>query len=404
MRLAYLTTDYGRASDTFIRNEVTELRARGHHVSTFSVRRPGDEHLIDDDIRRERAQTEYLLPDHVWAIVATACCAVLLTPRIAVRSGRLAVRARATGFGGWLRALLYWMDGLYLGRRLRALGIMHLHVHMGRGAASIGMLGAASAGIPFSLTIHGPGDFLAASQWALGVHIAASAFTACVSYYGMSQCMLFSPTTAWDRIVLVRAAPRREFFAAAPTPPLGNRRLVWVGRFASEKGVDVLLQAFAALLRLDPARDAELVMIGDGEQRAAVERQIAGLELAQRVRMRGWLAPDQVRAELQAARCLVVSSFAEGLPTVLMEALAMGRPVIATWIAGVPELVDEGRSGWLVPPGSVDALAAAMDIALSVPTEQLAMMGNFGAARVREQHDIGNEVAKLEALFRRSQG
>ena len=111
------------------------------------------------------------------------------------------------------------------------------------------------------------------------------------------------------------------------------------------------------------------------------------------------LGGQRVREELQAARALVLPSFAEGLPVVIMEAMALGRPVISTYIAGIPELVEPGRSGWLVPAGAVEPLVDAMVEALTADPAELERMGRAGAARVAEQHDLGIEVRKLAALF-----
>jgi glycosyltransferase involved in cell wall biosynthesis len=106
-----------------------------------------------------------------------------------------------------------------------------------------------------------------------------------------------------------------------------------------------------------------------------------------------------VRELLRSSRAFVLASFAEGLPVVIMEAFALGRPVIATYVGGMPELVEPGASGWLVPPGAVAPLAAAMREALALPAEHLAEMGERGRQRVLSHHAAGAEVARLEALF-----
>jgi colanic acid/amylovoran biosynthesis glycosyltransferase len=148
----------------------------------------------------------------------------------------------------------------------------------------------------------------------------------------------------------------------------------------------------------------EILLVGDGPLRGEIEDRINRAGLKGRVRVTGWLGATQVRDAIIASRALVLSSFAEGLPIVLMEALAVGRPVIATYIAGIPELVEPGVSGWLVPAGSVDALAGAMRDALQAAPAQLERMGRAGAAQVARQHDAGNEARKLTELFRRAIG
>jgi glycosyltransferase involved in cell wall biosynthesis len=174
-------------------------------------------------------------------------------------------------------------------------------------------------------------------------------------------------------------------------------RLVNVGRLSEQKGQLLLIEA-ARLLR-DRGVDFELVIVGDGPLRGELERRIDRFDLRDRVRITGFLDNDGVRRELTAARALVLPSFAEGLPVVIMESLALGRPVISTHIAGIPELIEPGRVGWLVPAGDVGPLADAMAEALAADPSELEQMGRLGAARVAEQHDARAEAANLAALF-----
>ncbi len=143
-------------------------------------------------------------------------------------------------------------------------------------------------------------------------------------------------------------------------------------------------------------RQFDLRLVGDGELRQILEHEILVRGLSQQVAITGWLSNTEVRREIEAARAMVLPSFAEGLPVVIMESLALGRPVIATAIAGIPELVDQS-CGWVVPAGSVDALAEAMAEALDAPLEDLARKGEEGRRRVAHRHNIDNNAAQLLA-------
>jgi colanic acid/amylovoran biosynthesis glycosyltransferase len=188
-----------------------------------------------------------------------------------------------------------------------------------------------------------------------------------------------------------------SFLNAAPVPVPDVPRLVCIGRLSGQKGQLILLQAAAVLMR--EGVPFELVLAGDGEMRAVIEAAIEQLGLAQRVRITGWIDAAQVREELLAARAMVLPSFAEGLPVVVMEAMALGRPVLTTYIAGIPELVQHGRTGWLFPAGDVDALVAAMKQCLATPTLALDGMGAAARERVRERHDAAREARKLAVLM-----
>jgi glycosyltransferase involved in cell wall biosynthesis len=173
--------------------------------------------------------------------------------------------------------------------------------------------------------------------------------------------------------------------------------LVSIGRLAGEKGQLLLIEAAALLKRVEP--DFEIVLIGDGPMRAQLQKAITDRGLGSNVRLVGWMDSAGVREQLLLSRALVMPSFAEGLPVVIMEALALGRPVLSTSIAGVPELVKDGTNGWLVPAGSAEALAEGMRRALGAGTDQLAAMGRSGIEAVSREHNASIEAGKLAEAF-----
>ena len=132
------------------------------------------------------------------------------------------------------------------------------------------------------------------------------------------------------------------------------------------------------------------------------EARIEALDLGDDVEITGWVDEGTVREHLLASRCFVLPSFAEGLPVVIMEALALMRPVLSTYVAGIPELVVPGENGWLVPAGDVEALTRALQRVASTPVAELQKMGEVGAERVRMQHDVVVEAAKIDELLRAS--
>jgi colanic acid/amylovoran biosynthesis glycosyltransferase len=182
-----------------------------------------------------------------------------------------------------------------------------------------------------------------------------------------------------------------------PAPIPQAPRLISLARLVEQKGQAILIQA-AACLR-DRGQDFELVIVGDGPMRGELERLIDQLGLNGLVRLAGTLSDQQVFQELLDARAMVLPSFAEGLPGVFLEAMALGRPVISTYIAGIPELVEPGKNGWLVPAGAVEPLVEAMAEALTADPAEIERMGRAGALRVAEQHTVDTEIPKLTTLF-----
>jgi colanic acid/amylovoran biosynthesis glycosyltransferase len=386
IRLGYLTSVYGRAADTFIRSEVAALRSLGHEVRTFSIRRPPSTELVSELIRREQAETEAVLD-----------LSLPRSPRKMLEAARLAARVRTPGLKGHLLPVIYLMEAVYLAGRLRAGGVEHLHNHIGENSAAVAMIAASLAAIPYSLTIHGPGEFDRPRELALDVKIGRSAFVAAVTEFGRSQLFRWTRYADWPKVRIIHCGVEPLFLDRELDLPPEAPHFVCVGRLHEQKGQLVLIEAAGRLAA--EGVDFSITLVGDGPMRGAIEEAIERLGLTKRVRLAGWMGAEGVRDEILKARALVLPSFAEGLPVVIMEALALGRPVISTYIAGIPELVETGACGWLVPAGSVEELARVMREALASPVEELARMGREGARRVAERHDSRIEARKLSTLF-----
>jgi glycosyltransferase involved in cell wall biosynthesis len=289
------------------------------------------------------------------------------------------------------------LEAAYLATRLRDLRVCHLHNHIGENSAMVAMLACLMAEIPFSMTVHGPNEFDQPMQIALGEKIRRAAFVAAISSYGRSQLWRWCAAKDWPKIRLIHCGVDELFLGHALTPVPDRRRLVSIGRLAEQKGQLVLVEAAAKLAR--EGADFELVLIGDGPMRQSIEAAIAQHGIGKHVRLAGWMDSASIRRELLESRALVMPSFAEGLPVVIMEALALGRPVITTAIAGIPELVRDGANGWLVPAGSSSALSEAMRQVLAADTKELDKMGEAGAREVARQHSAAAESAKLAELL-----
>lgn len=398
-RIAYLTSSYARAGDTFIRQEVEELRTLGWTVLTYSIRRAQGED-VSEEIRREQRSTDYILEHGAWGLLRAFVGMWLRAPLRMMRAVALVRANRWPGLRSWLRHWAYLLEASYLAERLLAEEVALLHDHISMNSATVAMLASAMSGVPFSMTVHGPHDFLEAERWSLGAKVAASVLTVCISDFGRSQCMLFSPPDAWGKLQVVRCGVDARFLDQAHRPLPRAPRLVSVGRLSPEKGQVLLVRAAAALRARGVA--VEVVLVGDGPSRAEIERTARELSVTEATQLVGWKGSTDVLRLVSESRALVLPSFAEGIPVVLMEAMALRRPVIATYVGGIPELVKPGENGWLVPAGSVDELADAMQEVLSTPAETLERMGEQGRRRVMERHDLHAAGRALSDLFERA--
>jgi glycosyltransferase involved in cell wall biosynthesis len=296
-----------------------------------------------------------------------------------------------------LRHGAYFVEACILVSWLRKTGCRHLHAHFGTNPATVALLTRMLGGPPYSFTVHGPEEFDHPVELGLPEKIAAAAFVVGVSSFGRSQLYRWTPKGEWHKIHVVHCGLGDSFFEAGPTPVPDNARLVCVGRLCEQKGQLLLVQAVHAVVTSGVA--CKLILVGTGPLREFLEAEIKILHLEENVSLIGAQGEERVRGEIQQARAFVLPSFAEGLPVVLMEALALYRPVVSTYVAGIPELVESGTCGWLIPAGSVNRLAEALRQVLRTPVEKLSAMGIEGAKRVRECHHVKTEARKLRDLF-----
>ncbi len=394
-KIAYLTGEYPRATDTFIQREVAALRDLGFHVQTFSVRRTGAEHLVGEEQRREQAQTVHLIeaaksPSRLGRALVQA----LKRPGAVARACALAWTTAPRGAKGRLWQMFYLLEALVLADEMQRQGITHLHNHIAKASCTVAMLASEISNVPFSFTLHGPDIFFEPLHWRLDEKIARAAFVACISDFCRSQAMVFSDRAHWDKLHIVHCGIEPVRYADAP-PPHGAR-LLFVGRLAAVKGVAVLFEALEPMVAERP--DLQLTLIGDGPERAALEAEAAKRGLAERVAFLGYRNQSEVAEALARHDIFVLPSFAEGVPVVLMEAMAAGRPVLTTRIAGVPELVEDQVSGRLVPPGNAAALRHALTDLLAAPDEMVSL-GAQGRAKVLAEFEITGQAARLAALL-----
>jgi glycosyltransferase involved in cell wall biosynthesis len=395
VRVAYFINQYPAVSHTFIRREIRAIEASGITVLRYALR-PG-ENLVDLEDKREERQTRYILRLKTGELIR-CCLAMLLTRPLAMsQTIGQSIKIGWRSDRGLLRHLAYAAEAAVLAYWSRRDAIDHIHAHFGTNPATIAMLAAQLSGIPYSFTAHGPDEFERATLLSLDEKLWRSAFAVCVSSFGRSQLMRWSAPDQWHKIALVHCGLDSGFFEAPVEAPPAAPRLVCVARLDEQKAHLVLVAAARGLH--EAGVDFEIVLVGDGRVRSQIEEAIRNAGLEKKITIMGWISGERVKAEIVAARALLLPSFSENLPVVIMEAMALGRPVISTYVAGIPELVIPGQTGWLVPPSDEVALAGAMRDALAAPVEQLAAMGQAGRARVVERHDVRKETAKLKKLF-----
>jgi len=394
MHVAYILNSYPQPSHSFIRREIRALEAQGHTVTRLAMR-AGDAPLVDSQDVKEAAATTYVLRAGALTLLMAVVRSFLAEPARFLSALRLAVSCGRRSEVGLIKHLIYLVEAAYVAQYCTAAHATHAHAHFGTNAATVAMLSAALGGPAYSFTVHGPEEYDAPRALSLGEKVARSKFTVAITSFGRSQLSRWAGPDHWDKIKVVHCGIDPTRFPEPLPMPDGPPRFVAIGRFVEQKGQLLAIDAMADLVRSEP--QAHLILIGDGELRSTIENRILEHDLTNNITLTGWVDEARIQSELQAAHALLMPSFAEGLPMVIMEAMAAGRLVIATYIAGTPELVVPEQTGWMVPAGDVTALADAMRALATTAPETRTRMAQTARARVLTRHDAQIEAAKIAA-------
>lgn len=400
MKLAYIVSRYPFVSHVFILREVLALRRAGASVDTYTVRRPDVEDLRTPEDHDAYETTSALVPAAVGELVAAHLRALFSRPRRYLATLSLALEMRAPGPKAALWQLFYFGEAVVMWDRCRRREARHIHAHHADVAADVALLAASlgGRGWSWSFTLHGPTELFAVAEHRLPRKTELARFVICISEYARSQVMGFVGTEHWGKLRVVHcSADVRRFQRVDRSGRDGPAEILTVGRAVPVKGQALLLEAVAELVRRGV--DARLTVVGDGPQLAELRALADRLGVAASVEFTGAVGQEEIVSYYERADVFAMGSFAEGVPVVLMEAMATGLPVVATRIAGIPELVVDAESGYLVAPGRVDELVAALERVISARPDQRDAMGRAGRAKVEAEFAVEPVTQELLEVF-----
>ena len=397
MRVTYILNQYPKISHTFIRREILALERLGVEVQRISMR-GWDENQIDSDDINEQEKTQYVLKEGAFPLLFSALKILLTNPIGFIKSFKLAIKMSVKADRSLIYHLIYFFEACQALIWSKQFNTTHIHAHFGTNPSEVAMLMSVLGHVPYSFTVHGPEEFDRPKFLKIDEKIDRAKFVVAISSFGKSQLQRWVDFSQWQKIKIVHCGLESSFYkvdaVAFPVKP----KLVCVGRLCEQKGQLLLVEAAKKLA--DTNVDFELVLAGDGEMRQQIEALIQQYALQNRIKITGWISSQAVRQHILDAQILVLPSFAEGLPVVIMEAMSLKRPVISTYIAGIPELIKHGKNGWLCIAGDVEDLSQTMQHALSTSLEKLQEMGETAYTSVVARHDIDIEAAKLANHFR----
>ncbi len=391
MNICYFVNQYPKVSHTFIRREILALESLGAKVVRVAARNDPEE-LVDSRDKDELGKTICIAKGNMRGLLKAAA-------RLAVRKPITFIQALGKSIAHGLRDrnrlsfhIIYLFEACELLEICQRENIQHVHAHFGTNSTSVAMLCSILGGPGFSFTVHGPEEFDRPGEISLGEKITRARFVIAITSFCRSQLFRWCDYAHWRKVVEVHCAVDDELLKKEKVTISTNKKFVCIGRLSEQKGQMLLLQAIAKLKAKGVV--IELDLIGDGELREDIESFIENNGIRDQINMRGWCSTEEIIASLDSSAALLLPSFAEGLPVVIMEAYARSRPVLSTYIAGIPELVWDD-SGWLVLAGCATSLETKIDEIVQLSCEELQALGDRGLEKVVARHSSVVEAQKI---------
>jgi glycosyltransferase involved in cell wall biosynthesis len=406
-RVAYLMSHYPAISHAFVLREIEHVRAAGVDLETLSVHRAERPHLMTADDRRAAATTFSVLPTSAGRLLRANLDALVRSPRRYVTTLALALRTGAGGARERLWHLFYFAEAMLLLRHCRRAGIAHIHAQFADSATDVAMLvthyrrGQRADGLEcsWSLAVHGSVEFYNVVHYALAAKLAHARFTVAISDFGRSQLMTLTSSERWPHVHVVRCGvDLRAYVPPAAERSTSNRgaEILFVGRLMHGKGLPLLFDAIVELR--ERGLEVQATVVGEGPAREELAAVVDRLGLERCVRFLGAVGQDGIRALYAGADVFCLPSFAEGIPVVVMEAMAMELPVVTTRIMGIPELVEDGTDGVLVAPGRVEPLVEALGRLVRSPEERR-RLGRAARRKIEREYDVARSAEHMRAVL-----
>lgn len=400
VKITYLINQYPKVSHSFIRREIIALEEQGITIHRVAIR-GWDADIADKLDEVERSKTSYLLLGGVKSILISGFRAFIKKPFLFISALKKVFLFSSGSEKNFFYHLIYLLEACKLVELCKQQNSNHIHAHFGTNSSELAYFAHALGGIDFSFTVHGPEEFDKPVTLHLSEKLTRAKFVAAISNFTRSQLFRWVEYKDWNKIHVVHCGLDRSFFAETESNIAVSteyRNLLCIGRLCEQKGQLLLVEAIKRVI--EKGINVHLTLAGDGEMRTEVEALIKRYNLNDFVMITGWISSDEVKVLLHKADAMVLPSFAEGLPVAIMEAMACRTPVLSTYIAGIPELVQNSVNGWLFPAGSIDQIVTTIEEFMSTSEEQLEAICESAYRSVLEHHSIDTEAAKLVNLFR----
>lgn len=396
LKLAYLSSEYPGISHTFIFREIKTLRELGLQVLTASIRRPSHIEKMTSEEQQDSKNTVYIKSSSFLQIIKSHRSLIKKSFKnylsMLVRSVLFTVKAPHS----YVKGVGYFIEAGVLLSWMHKNNLSHLHVHFANPAATVAMIASCFGTISFSMSVHGPDIFYNVDTALLAEKVKRAKRVRCISNYCRSQLMRIMPHNMWEKLDIVRCGVDPDKFSPICEPDNKILQILCVGRLVPAKGQHILLSA-CGLLK-ERGLEFSLVFVGDGEDRLSLEALCQELGINNHVTFTGAIGQDQVVSYYDRADIFALVSFAEGVPVVLMEAMAKQIVCVSTNITGIPELIENLETGILVQPSDVEGLAHALETLLG-DKELRVRLGRQGRKKVIEDYSLSANCRTMADFF-----
>jgi glycosyltransferase involved in cell wall biosynthesis len=400
LKVAYIMSRFPKITETFILYEMLAVMQEGVQVEVYPLMR-GDP-VMHPEAKPLTAAAHYT-PHLSPAIVLSNVLTLARHPRRYLGTLWTTLRATQGSRRFFTGILAFFWKSVHMGRLMQRQGINHMHAHFASFPAATAYIIHRLTGIPYSFTAHG--SDLHRDQHFLQEKVADSAFTVAISEYNRRVILEHSGASYADRVQIVHCGVDTSLFRPADLNGATADRplqLVCTGTLHEVKGQTYLIAACAELMQRGISFTCHLV--GDGPDRPMLEAQAAAAGLGDRVVFHGNVLRERVVELLRCADIVVQPSVPtrdgrrEGIPVATMEAMACGTAVVASALSGIPELIEDGVSGILVPPGDAAQLARTLE-ALATDPDRRARLGIAARQRIVDDFNLTRNAERLSGLF-----
>lgn len=397
MKIAYLVSEYPAISHTFVLREIQALRGLEYIVHTASVRPPKNIDDMTADEKKEASDTMVIQKAPLHRIVKAHWTLLVNRPKHYFKMLYQAVSLSRRGIHHILKCFFYFIEAAILVDWMERKDIGHVHVHFANPAATVALIASFYGTVGYSMSVHGPDIFYTVDTNLIPDKIKNAVFVRCISYFCRSQLMRLVPYGYWSKFHIVRCGVDPDVYTPRQKPDNDIFQMLCVGRLVPAKGQHILLKACSVLRQR--GKQFHLTLIGDGDDRKSLEALSRQLGLTDSVTFLGVVGQDRIQTYYDRADVFVLASFSEGVPVVLMEAMAKEIPCVTTRITGIPELIEDGVEGFMVFPSDIDGLADKLEITMA-DTDICRECGQRGRQKILSDYNINQNGPKMAEVFR----